>query len=368
MELDTTYTTFFALLQAGLWNRDPDGSCFPASSETWERVYALSRKQTVEGIVYDGIMRLPERYFPPRELLLKWIVMIDSIEERNRRMNKCVGELYEFFVKNGVAAFLVKGQGVSACYNNPLHRVCGDIDWCFPDKENFDRANRLIEQSKIKIEKQAGFSACYVWRGFLVEQHLRFLDISNPCLSNYLRRVQQQELLHPVYLGANGRKIQLPSSLLTHLSVNTHILKHMLAFGISLRQLCDSARICYAYRNRMDAESLKKIYGKLGIYRWIQLLNHLLVNYLGMPEEYLPFPLVLQPKADRMMEDILQGGNFGFYGGPFSKETDEPQVKRKHVWLHLLVRFGRYARYAPWEACWFPVMQTYSHIKNWFSR
>ena len=368
MELDATYKTFFALLQAGLWNRDPDESCFPVSPETWERVFILARKQTVEGIVYDGIMRLPERYFPPKGLLLKWVVMIDSMEERNRRMNKSVCEIYEFFTKNDIMAFLMKGQGVAACYNNPLHRVCGDIDWCFPDKENFDRANRLIEENGIKIEKQAGFSSCYPWRGFLVEQHRHLLDISNPCLSNYLHRVQQQEFTRSIYLGANGRKIQLPSPILAHLSINTHILKHLLAFGISIRQLCDSARACYAYRNRIDAEALKAIYGKLGIYRWIQLLNNLLVNYLGMPEEYLPFPLTVQQNAGWMMKDMLQSGNFGFYGGPFSKETDKPQVKRKHVWLHLLVRFGRYVRYAPGEACWFPVMQTYSHIKNWFGR
>jgi len=160
----------------------------------------------------------------------------------------------------------------------------------------------------------------------------------------------------------------LPSPVLTHLSVNSHILKHLLAFGISVRQLCDSARVCYTYHHKLEAESLKEIYGKLGIYRWILLLNNLLVNYLGMPEEYLLFPSALQQKADWMMKDILRGGNFGFYGGPFSKDTDEPQVERKYTVLHWLVRFGRYVRYAPWEACWFPVMQTYSRIRNWFVR
>ena len=368
MELNATHKTFFALLQAGLWSRNPEGDCFPASPEVWEQIYKLAYKQTVEGIVFDGIMRLPECYFPPRDLLLKWVIEINSIEERNNRMNKTAGELYEFFTKHGITAFLMKGQGVASYYDNPLHRVCGDIDWGFPDKENFDQANRLIEKNRIKIEVQAGFSACYTWRGFLVEQHLHLLDVSNPFLSNYLRRVQQQEFTHSVYLDTHGRKIRLPSPMLTHLSINAHILRHLLAFGISLRQLCDSARVCYAYHHKPEAELLKEIYGKLGIYRWILLLNNLLVNYLGMPEEYLLFPLALQQKADWMMKDILQGGNFGFYGGPFSKETDEPQIKRKHVWLHLLVRFGRYVRYAPWEACWFPVMQTYSRIKNWFVR
>jgi hypothetical protein len=368
MELNVACQSFFALLRAGLWNRPPQCDCFPLSPDAWKQVYMLARKQTVEGIIYDGIAQLPNHHFPPRDLLLKWVVAIDAIEERNKRMNKVIGELYELFTKNNITAFLMKGQGVAACYENPLHRICGDIDWSFPDKENFVRAYRLMEKKKANIERQAGFSACYVRRGFVVEHHRYLPDISNPLLSRYLRRIQKQENNHSAYLDMDAGKVMLVSPVLTHLSVNTHILKHLLAFGISIRQLCDSARVCYTYHGQNESESLKKVYKKLGIYPWIQMLNNLLVNYLGMPEDYLPFPLIPKQNADKMMKDILQGGSFGFYGGTISKETDEPQVQRRHVWLHLLIRFSRYARYAPYEACWFPVMHTYSHIKKWFVR
>jgi hypothetical protein len=328
----------------------------------------LARKQTVVGIVYDGIMRLPTEHFPPKDLLLEWVVLVARFEDLNTRMYREASELYALFAENRIEAFLMKGQGVAACYDNPLRRMCGDIDWSFSDKENFERANRLIERKRIKVEWDAGFSTSYAWKGFLVEHHRHLLDISNPFLSRYLRRMQKKERTRYIYLDTNGEQIALPSPVLTHLSVNSHILKHLLAFGISVRQLCDSARVCSSYHSEEERKSLKEIYRKLGIYNWIQLLNHLLVHYLGMPEEYLPFPLIPKQKADWMMQDILQAGNFGFYGGPFSKETDQPQVERKYVWLQLLVRFGRYVRYAPGEACWFPVMQSYSHIKNWFIR
>jgi hypothetical protein len=368
MELNHTYKAFFALLRAGLWNREPDSGYFPLSSEVWKRIYVLACKQTVAGIVYDGIMQLPADHFPPKDLLLEWVVLVARFEDLNTKMNQHAGELYKLFAENRIVAFLMKGQGVAACYDNPLHRMCGDIDWSFPDKENFDRANRLIEGLRIKVERDAGFSTSYTWKGILVEHHCHLLDISNPFLSGYLRRMQQREQAHSIYLDTNERQITLPSPVLTHLSVNSHILKHLLAFGISLRQLCDSACVCHVYHGEADRTSLKEIYRKLGIYNWIHLLNHLLVSYLGMPEEYLPFPLIPQQKADWMMQDMLQSGNFGFYGGPFSKETDDPQIERQHVWLQLLVRFSRYVRYAPGEACWFPVMQSYSHIKNWFTR
>ena len=368
MELNVTYQSFLTLLRAGLWNREPESDCFPLSPEVWQRVYKLACKQTVEGIVYDGILRLPEHYFPPKQLLLNWVVRVYSIEERNKQVNEIACDKYDFFKMHHMQAFLMKGQGVAICYENPLHRMCGDIDLSFQDKKDFNRACRLVKENKIVIAKQAGFSACYTWKGVFIELHQFFLDISNPFLSHYLHRLQQQENDNSIFFEMNGRQVLLPSPVLTHLSVNTHILRHLLSFGISIRQLCDSARVYCMYHNSIDRQSLKEIYSKLHIYRWIQLLNSILVKYLGMPEEYLPFPLKPKQSADWMMKDILQSGSFGYFGGPFSKETDEPQLNRKHVWLHLSVRFFRYVRYAPYEACWFPIMHTYSHFKNWITK
>jgi hypothetical protein len=368
MELNATYKAFFVLLRAGLWNRDPDLECFPLSPEVWKQVYVLANKQTVSGIIYDGIMRLPVDYFPPKNLLLKWTVLIASIEDRNKKMNRCVGELYAFFVENGIEVILVKGQGIATHYDNPLRRVCGDIDWFFPDRASFDRANRLIEEKQITVKKDIGFGTSYVWGDFVIEHHLLLLDITNPFLSGYLHRLRQREYLRPVYFNTEGQKITSLSPILTHLSVNLHILKHLLSFGISLRQVCDSARICYAYHDEEERNLLKGIYKKVGVYNWIQLLNRSLVDYLGMPEEYLPFPLSSRQKTDGMMWDILRGGNFGRYGDPFSKEREKPQIEKKHVWLHVLVRFGRYVRYAPVETCWYPVIHGYWRINPWFTR
>jgi hypothetical protein len=364
MELNHTYNAFLALLRAGLWNREPDGEYFPLSPEVWKQVYQLAHKQTVQGIIYEGIMLLPDNYFPPKKILLKWVVSVDSIEKRNEQMNKDAGELYAFFKENHITAFLMKGQGIASCYENPLLRVCGDIDWFFPDKEQFDRANRLIEECGIKIQKQIGFgSTCYIWREFLIEHHQHLLDIRNPFLSGYLCRLRQKEYDNSVYLNINGQTIPILSPLLTHLSVNTHILKHLLSFGITIRQVCDSARVCYAYHDQVSGDALKEIYSKLGIYNWMQQLNHLLVSHFGMPEKYLPFPLTPQRKADEMMTDLLQGIDFGYY-----IDSRSGGVKRKFILFSLLARFSRYVRCAPWETCWFPVIHIYSRIKNWVIR
>lgn len=96
------------------------------------------------------------------------------------------------------------------------------------------------------------------------------------------------------------------SPLLNHLCVNAHILKHLLMFGIGLRQICDSARICKAYYGRVDGQKLQKAYKKVGLYSWMQQFNHLLVSDLGMPVNYLPFPLKLGNNSHWILQEVLE--------------------------------------------------------------
>ncbi|MCS2698147.1 hypothetical protein NXW27_16875 [Phocaeicola dorei] len=43
----------------------------------------MARKQTVQGIIYDGIRLLPTEAVPPRKVLLGWMVEVDTLERVN---------------------------------------------------------------------------------------------------------------------------------------------------------------------------------------------------------------------------------------------------------------------------------------------
>lgn len=353
---------FFALLRAGLWGKPPDCSCFPLLEKEWHLLYLQARRQTVDGILYDALSLLPDKYFPPRPLLIKWTVGIDALERHNKRMNRVIGELNRWFKENGVEAWLLKGQGIAGCYEQPLHRSCGDIDWYFPHPRDYEKIYFLLKEKGVRVERQAGFSLAYSWDGIMVEHHKRLLDIHNPLARGFLKRIIKEESVRPVVWQEGETAVLLPSPVLSHLLVNTHILKHMLSFGIGLRQFCDSARLCYRYHEVEEGRLLDKIYRRIGISRWILQLNHLLIRELGMPGGCSPFPLPVSGKTGWMLEEVWQGGNFGFYDRRFGKNENTPRKKRTHIWRQWLHRTRLHFRYAPWETCWFPVIQVCSHI------
>ena len=359
------YYSFLALLRAGLWGEKPSFGNQLAPHE-WERIYRLACMQTVEGIVYDGVMRLPAECLPPAPLLIKWTARVDILERRNSEMNGTVEELDELFAANGLQPCLMKGQGLAACYANPLHRVCGDTDWYFT-RADYQKANRLIAGMGVRVKRDTSSSSSYLWKGVQVEHHSRFIDLHNPFIQRNLGCLQTEEEELAGALRLQRRVVKLPSPLLMHVQVNTHILKHMLAFGIGLRQLCDSARVCYAYHDICESK-LEEVYGRAGILRWMQALHGLLITHLGLPPEYLPLSLPASPDSDRMLEEVLRTGNFGFYDKRWCKAGGKPWVKRERVWQQVAYRFWFNMPYAPMEAFWFPVMQTCSRIRKMIIR
>lgn len=131
---------FLVLLRAGLWGKFPENrGLFPLEEEEWERVFAMSRRQSVSGMVFDGICLLPETLQPSPAAFAKWIVIADAIEKFSGRMNAALKDLTGLFVSEGLRPVLQKGQGVAALYPEPSHRECGDIDFYFRKGSRFDR-------------------------------------------------------------------------------------------------------------------------------------------------------------------------------------------------------------------------------------
>lgn len=344
-----TISSFFALLRSGLWEREIGSlSGFPLTDGEWDEVYRMAVNQTVAGVVYRGILRLPEHLLPADSLLLRWVARIDAIERRNVKMNGVVNELCAAFSEKGIRPVLQKGQGIASLYAYPLLRECGDIDLYFSDRCERKHADRFIKQQGIRVNKGADGSVHYEWKGVTVEHHRRLFDLYNPFIQGYLSKLERQhgfEIME-VPPGSNV-KLTVASPLLNLLMLNAHILKHALGLGVGLRQLCDMARAYNAWHGQIDACELAEIYAKTGIGKWSQLLHSLLVDYLGMPTTCLPDEK-RAVSALPLIRIILQRGNFGQVA---NRCQNKKHSQRKISTAQSFLQNAQFAfRFAPWES------------------
>lgn len=334
---------FLLLLRQGLWKKvEETAGLFPLQANEWTEVREMAQKQTVQGIVYDGICLLPPAFYPPRSLFLSWTVETDTLERINKQHRKVLDLLTQLHTQVPATPFLLlKGIGIADFYPTPGHRLAGDIDLWFGNEEQTEAANQRLEQLGLTVKRGANGEAACLINGVLIEHHSHLIDLHNPYLQSTLRQWEA---------GIFADSERIPSPVANHLLLSTHILKHLINEGIGLRQLCDVAMTLAALSTVTDSQELERISRRWHIYRWNQLLYALLVKYLGLPTEYLPFPTHACP--DRLIEEVWESGNFGHgderYGNRPTGKWANKRYTVKRIVHKLHLSFG----YAADETFW----------------
>lgn len=339
---------FLILLRSGLWGSAQSVEDFTQlTDEEWELVFRMSVRQTVTGIVFDGICRLPDGMQPSERLFAKWLAVVDGIERCNERMNVALKALAGMFVGRGLTPVLQKGQGISVLYPVPSHRECGDIDLYFPGNQ-FHRAVGMVRAGDVRTSLMPDGSHSYEWQGIDVEHHPEIVDLDSPCLRRWLAGLSEDPGTIPSAL-ADG--LSVPSPELNALMLNAHILKHSIGKGVGLRQICDLAMVYHSIgkegNSREIGGRILSLYRRAGILKWSRLLHSFLVDVIGLPEEELPYPekLVSCKPLERIVEE---GGNFGQYRTGCRHSNGG---KLATVGM-ILRRAGFSLRFAPDEAFW----------------
>lgn len=315
---------FYTLLRAGLWeNCDKfrfSDSTFKGSVD-WEEVYRLAEEQSVIGVLLAGIEHSNVK--PPQELLLQWIGEVQILEQQNKAMNQFISELIEKMRKVDIYTLLVKGQGIAQCYERPLWRASGDIDFYLSDV-NFKKAKEffrpLVESFDPDTENAQHINMHY--GEWVVEIHAN----QHCSLSAKVNRVMD-EIHRDLFKNGCVRSwinectsVFLPSPDNDVLIVFTHFLNHFFRGGVGVRQICDWCRLLWIYRNSLNMVLLESRIREMGLMNVWKGFAAFAVVYLGMPIEAMPFYSAEKKwkrKGDKISSFIIEVGNFGH-----NRETD----------------------------------------------
>lgn len=343
---------FFVLLRSGLWNRKADSlSLFPLSAEDWLSVWKLASCQSVRGLVYRGILQLPDEVFPDSSFMIRWTAEFEMLEQRNRKMNRALACLLEQLQQHDVRPVVLKGQGIASFYAEPLLRECGDIDLCFLSESERKRTVEWAHLNGLNPVLEPDGSWLFSWKGLEVECHLDFFDANDRNSRKFLQQLMNRSGFSSVSIVAeNEFPITVLPSVVNMVSLNLHLLKHLMGHGIGLRQFCDLARIYHEKYMVISGEELKDCYEHCGLIRWSRQVHGVLVRYLGLSPEELPYRERTFRLSNRLLRIILEGGNFGMYGSSRGKQG-QPVWKRKWNTVSAFVSHSAFSvKYAPRES------------------
>lgn len=350
---NTTIEAFFALVRAGLWETDIRLSDYEPVD--FAAIQTLAEDQSVDGLVAAGLEHVVDQA-PEREKLLHYIFQTLYFEKQNTKMNAFIGKLVNKMQKEGIHPVLLKGQGIAQCYERPLWRICGDVDF-FLSEEDYQKAKAYLIPKASHVEGE-----------YVREKHLGMdigpwvVELHGSLYCGLSSRIEKglEEIQEDVFSRGGVRywmngdtQVSLPSANNDAVYVFTHILQHFYKGGIGVRQICDWVRLLWTYRKDIDLALLERRLKAMGLITEWKAFGSFAVEYLGMPVEAMP---LYSPderwkrKAGRICSFVIEVGNMG-QNRDKSYFEKYPYVIRKAISLgHRMGDLSRHARIFPLDS------------------
>lgn len=336
MKKDKNTEAFFALLRAGLWEKEARLSTY--GDIDYSVLLNLAEEQSVVGLIAAGLNHVSD-IRAPQEMVLQFVGEALQIEQQNTAMNSFIGRLIDEMRNVGIYTLLIKGQGVAQCYEKPLWRTSGDVDLLLSEG-NYNKAFRFLTPLASNVEKEVEFNKhiAMTIEGWEVELHGSLHGGLWSSIDDELDKVQGA-----IFYGGSvrswvngGTQVFLPGANEDAVYVFAHILEHFFYGGVGLRQICDWCRLLWRYQSKLDFKLLESRINEMGLISEWRAFGALAVEYLGMPAEAMPFyDSRFKQKGGRVLRFILEVGNFG-HNRDKSYYKTEPYLKRKVIsfWRH----------------------------------
>lgn len=326
---------FLKLVKAGLWEKEVQ--LLPYSELDYSAIYKMAERQGVVGLVATGFEHVTDTKIPQAAALM-FAGSTIQMEQRNKAMNQFIAELVEKLRAADIYTLLVKGQGVAQCYERPLWRPSGDVDFLLSE-DNYKKAKAFLLPLSSGNKHEERYS-----------QHLGmnigqwYVEIHGTLRTGLATRVDSQvdAVQNDVFYGGNvrswlngGTQVFLPAPTEDVFLVFTHFIKHFYKEGMTLRQVCDWCRLLYTYREFLDFGKLDTWIRKSGLMGEWKAFYNLACKYLGMTDFGSGLTIHdsrYDGKAEKLMTFILKG-----YSG--NKVKDTWQIANIFPWKAL--------RYAP---------------------
>ena len=210
----------------------------------WEACYQFAKRQTLVGVLFDGIQRLPKELAPASPLLLRWLSDSESIRRRNMLMDRASAYIYNKVSAADFRCCILKGQGNALLYPHPSSRIPGDVDvWVMVNREELRHiALSLTEGDGSSLQESLNHIGLTV-HGVSVELHSTPALLNSPLynsrLQKWFKRNADLQCSNRIALPNNAGKVAVPTLSFNIIYQLCHLFHHCFYEGVGLRQIVD---------------------------------------------------------------------------------------------------------------------------------
>lgn len=333
------------------------------TTDEWKEIYKLAKQQTIVGVLFDAIERLPKEQCPPKPLLLKWFAETEIIQEQNNLVNIDAVKLCTEFRIDNKRCLILKGQSIAQYYPKPLLRTSGDIDlWIEGGTHKVIQYLRSKGEVRNITYKHMDFDVAVKTK---VEIHHNPTYFYNPLHNYRLRRyiASQKDLFNnDIELPNNIGKISIPKLEFNRYYILQHIFRHYFGEGVGLRQLFDYYYVLLKGGTEESKQRTLDMFKQTGMMKFVGATMWVMKEVFDLEDKYL----LCSPNekaGKQLLDEIMLAGNFGKYDSRINRSNHHKLLPR--VW-NSFKRKLRFILDYPQEVLFDIPMRTYMYIWKHF--
>ena len=303
---------YFTLLRSALWGEECD-----LDQVVWKEVLKTANRQTTMGLVCHAVLQSKAGQVLPDKNKAFLRQQLISLALTHQCISAMIARIVLVLRDNGIESVLMKGRGLAANYPVAELRQCGDID-LYVGEEKYDAACTLLNDIAGEAEAAKGAHCERHYHievdGIIIEIHRLTSWFNQKELNAIYESYSVKGMIAGVNaITVNGVKVWLPMDTFNALFVFQHAFRHfIISGGIGMRQLCDWTMLLHAKRESIDREELSDMLRQLRLMDAWQVFGCIAVDWLGLPNNEMPFyERKCSKRARRAVGIILKEGNFG---------------------------------------------------------
>ena len=356
LQENKTTELFFALIRCGIGKENSLPHC--PTPEQWQELFDTAKKQTIAGITFAGIEKLPAEQRPPKGIIFQWYTLCENIKKQNIELNKKVVAVSQKFKEEGFDNCILKGQGIAQLYPNPLLRTPGDIDiWLHGGDKKVIAYIKSIIPDCSPTYHHVDFP---ISNDVDIEVHYRPSWMCNPFTNKKLQRFfdkQAKEQFTNLIETAVGA-FPAATTAFNRIFILQHIYRHLFFEGIGIRQILDYYFVMQQPITEQEKEEYIKQLNKLGLYRFARAVTYVMQQMFALDDAHC----IVKPdrrEGEFLMNEIMSAGNFGKYDERYISTNRGLNVA--HV-SNLIKRTLTVFAHYPGEMLWDPFFRIWHYF------
>lgn len=327
----------------------------------WQVLYGIAEKQALIGVLFHGIKQMPKVLAPNSMLLMQWMGMAQKIRQQNARLFKDSVIVCARFKQDGFCNCILKGQGLSLLYPDPYMRTSGDIDiYLAGGRQKISKYVNSVCPEQVMRYHHIDFPVMKTSLEVHFTPSYMFFLLHNLRMQEWFKKMMNLQCSNIVTLPDGYGEITVPTTSFNVIYVLSHLYRHLFTEGIGLRQLLDyyfvlmNIDITDKTKNDDVKDVFEQTLKHLGLWKFAKAVMYVMKEVFWLPENKMIAPM--DEKEGRfLLDEVMQGGNFGQYDDRMGNKVDESKV---HRYFRMNIRNLRFVMHYPSEAICEPVFRT----------